>query len=76
MQRPIVRMNTDMVAKRSRLVPCGIEMGLSVSRNSPARPSAIAVQKIAVCRGVERSEPKLNTTNSVQRNIMPTSGAT
>ena len=48
---------------------------MSVSRNSAARPNAIAVQTIAVCRGVERSELKLNTTNSVQRNITPTSGA-
>ena len=51
------------------------QIGLSVSRNSPARPIAIAVQIIIVCRGVERSELKLNTMNSVQRNSTPTSGA-
>ena len=35
----------------------------------------MAVQASAVCQGVERSEPKLKTVNSVQRNITPTSGA-
>ena len=75
MQRPMVRTNTDIVAKRSSGVPCGIEIGLSVRRNSPASPNAVAVQTRAVCRGLARSEPKLNTTNRVQRNITPTSGA-
>ncbi len=75
MQRPIVSANTDMVAKRSSWVPYGIEIGLSVHRNSPARPSAITVQTAAVCRGVERSEAKLKMMNSVHRNSMLTCGA-
>ena len=75
MQRPMVRMNTIIVAKRSRWLPCGMAIGLSVKRNSAARPNAIAVQTIAVCCGVERSELKLNTTKRVHRNITPTSGA-
>ncbi len=76
MHRPIVSANTDMVAKRSSGVPYGIEIGLSVSRNSPARPEVIRVQTAAVCRGVERSEAKLKMMNSVQRNNTPTCGAT
>ena len=69
MQRPMVRANTSMVAKRSIWLPCGIEIGLSVSRNSAANPNAIAVHAIAACRGVVRSDEKLNTTNSAQRNM-------
>ena len=76
MQRPMVSVNTSMVAKRSMWLPCGMAIGLSVSRNRPASPSAIAVQMIAVWPGVERSEAKLNTVNSEHRNITPTSGAT
>ena len=76
MQRPMVTMNTVIVAKRSMWLPCGIAIGLSVNRNSPARPIVIAVQITMVCPGVERSELKLNTMNIVQRNIPPTSGAT
>ena len=76
MQRPMVTMNTVIVAKRSMWLPCGIAIGLSVSRNRPARPSAIAVQRIPVCIGVERSEAKLKTVKREQRNITPTSGAT
>ena len=55
MQRPIVSANTDMVAKRSSAEPYGIEIGLSVDRNSAARPIVIRVQTRAVCRGVARS---------------------
>src|SRR5579871_609151 len=75
MQRPMVSMNTVMVAKRSSDVSCGIEIGLSVIRKSTARPDAMAVQTRAVCHGVERNELKAKTTNNVHRNTTPTSGA-
>ena len=40
-----------------------------------ANPNVIAVQTAPVCQGVERSELKMNTTNSEHMNITPTSGA-
>lgn len=53
MQRPKVRMNIAIVATRSEMAAvAATEIGLSVKRNRPARPSAIAVHITVVCRGV------------------------
>ena len=51
-------MKTSIVAKRSVGVATGIEIGLSVVRNSAATPIAAMVHATAVWRGVEPNELK------------------
>ena len=56
MQRPTVTVNISIVAKRSSCVPRGIPIGLSVSMNNAARPTAKNDHATAVCDSVARNE--------------------